>query len=351
MEHPAPGKRVEVCRILLVSVLVGVLVTSASGAAVEDRASRHLEAPARSDLLYASGPITDAPAIAAPNRARIPLAHQRRYRTAAGEVIALGISPFYSFDAAQIQAWRDFIDSLLHGKELQDVFIYLAPPFEVAERCGPNAAACYVDSPVGPEIVSPGEDLDEQLTAEAILAHEYGHHVANRRVNPPWDALDYGTKRWATYVSVCAAVLAGQFFPGDQYGHYRLNPAEGFAEAYRVANQRRLGLVEAPWRIVDERFYPDATATALIEQDVLEPWTAHNTVTYRGRFTRRGPNRHTFSVATGLDGDLAARVRAPRGVRFRVTNAFTTVCGQRTTDFTVRRVKGFGSFTLVVSRP
>jgi hypothetical protein len=76
-----------------------------------------------------------------------------------------------------------------------------------------------------------------------------------------------------------------------------------------------------------------------------------NTVTYRGRFTRSGPARHTFDVATGFDGVATASVRAPKGAQFRVTDAMATVCGQRTTYFTVRRVKGFGRFELVVSRP
>jgi hypothetical protein len=72
---------------------------------------------------------------------------------------------------------------------------------------------------------------------------------------------------------------------------------------------------------------------------------------FRGRFTRSGPSRHTFDVSTGLDGIALASIRAPKGVKFRVTEAMATVCGQRTTYFTVRRIKGFGKFVLSVSRP
>ena len=42
---------------------------------------------------------------------------------------------------------------------------------------------------------------------------------------------------------------------------------------------------------------------------------------------------------------------AAKGARFRVTQTMATVCGQRITYFTVRRVKGFGKFVLSVSRP
>lgn len=338
----------DVLRALVVAALV-VAVTSSTGAGVDVRASRQLQTPTLHGLHYAGGPVTDSLTTLSPRAARTLLAGRRSYRTSAGEKVNLGISPSYSFDAAQIQAWVDFVGSLLHGDELENVLIYLAPPAEVAVWCL-GAAACYA-TVIPPTIVAPGEDLDGGLTAEAVLAHEYGHHVAYSRPNPPWGALAYGTKRWASYVNVCAAVLAGQFFPGDQGEHYRLNPAEGFAEAYRVANQRRLGVVEAPWRIVDERFYPDTTATALIEQDVVEPWTEPGKVVRRGRFTRSGPGRHTFSVSTELDGIASAIVRAPKGATFRVTQAMATVCGQRTTYFTVRRVRGYGRFVLVVTRP
>jgi hypothetical protein len=334
---------------ILVAAALAVAVAAVTGAGLHESGQPQLETPRLGDLLYATASVSDAGARPVSDRSDI-LARQRRYRTAAGEIL-LVVSPLYAFEEAQIQRWLEFIGSLLHGDELDDVLIYLAPPSEIAEFCGPTAAACYLPGGLPTMIVTPGEDLDEGLTAEAILAHEYGHHVANSRPNPPWGALFYGTKRWASYVDVCAAVLAGQFFPGDGGDHYSLNPGEGFAEAYRVTNQRRLGGPEAPWRLVDRRFYPDATALGLVEQDVVDPWTAHSTVTFSGRFTRTGPTRHTFEVSTGLDGIATASVRAPTGAKFRVTEAMATVCGQRRTYFTVRRVKGFGKFVLTVSRP
>ena len=348
MAHRKPRVRSGVLGIAVVAALMG-LVVSPLGAAGKEHA-RQLETPNASDLRFGYGAGIDAKAASANDRNDGPRPTTRAFRVASGEEVRIGVSPAYSFDAARLQAWADFIGSLLHGSELGAVSFYFAPPSEIAEACGPHAAACYYAS-VLPMIFTPGEDLPGLLTAEAILAHEYGHHVSNSRPNPPWGALFYGTKRWASYVNVCAAVLAGQYFPGDGGEHYALNPSEGFAEAYRVANQRRLGVPEAPWRLVDPAFYPDATAGALIERDVVDPWAAHTSVTYRGRFTRAGPSRLTFDVSTALDGIATASVRAPKGARFRVSQTMSTVCGQRTTYFTVRRVKGFGRFELVVSRP
>ena len=336
----------------VVGVLVG-LIASPLRATGEQPVRRQLEMPTVFDLRFASDVgihATTAPLDDHNDEPGPGAMPTRRYRAASGAEVNIGVSTSYSFDDARIQAWVDFIGSLLHGSELKTVAFYIAPPSEVAEFCGPHAAACYWVSPS--TIVAPGEDLPGGFTAEAILAHEYGHHVSNSRANPPWGALFYGTKRWASYVDVCAAVVAGQFFPGEGGEHYGLNPTEGFAEAYRVANQHRLGVAEAPWRLVDRAFYPDATASALIEQDVLDPWTGHTSVTYRGRFTRRGPTRLTFDVSTTLDGVATASIRAPKGARFHLTESSPSmVCGQRTTYFTVRRLKGFGRFELVVSRP
>lgn len=345
----APGKRVG---YVLRASAVAVLTVAAScpvGATVDVSANKRLNPPALGDVLYGAGPVAESAATRA-NVAEVPRAQRHRYRTAAGEDVSIWFAGS-SVDEAQVEKWvTDFVGSLLHGDELEDViFVMVAPP-DIAEWCGPYAAACYVPTDLN-LIVAPSEDPGGPMTAKAILAHEYGHHVANSRSNAPWSALFYGTKRWASYVDVCAATLAGQFFPGDGFAHYALNPGEGFAEAYRVVNERRRGAVEAPWRLVDERFYPDGAAAALIEQDVLDPWAAHTTATYRGRFTPGGPSRQSFEVATGLDGIATAIVRAPKGAKFRVTQSMATVCGQRITYFTVRRVKGFGKFVLSVSRP
>jgi hypothetical protein len=335
-------------RITFAMALVAAVALFPQAAATGVHTGKRLETPVVSDLRSPSGGVADA-ATRVPHLSDTARAYRGNYQTPAGETVDIRVSPSYSFDTAQVQAWADYLGSLLHGRELQSVVVYLAPPAEVSALCGSGAAACY--SPRDRLIVAPGEDLNAQTSAEAVLTHEYGHHLANSSLNPPWKPLDYGTKRWASYLDVCRRAAAGEIFPGDEDEHYQLNPGEGFAEAYRVTNEHRLGLAEAPWQVVDQRFYPDATAMALIEQDATQPWTSNSSVSYSGRFRRGGSSVHTFTVSTSLDGMTSASVRSPKGTSFRVTKARTTVCGARTTTVTVRRLKGYGSFRLFVSRP
>ena len=88
-----------------------------------------------------------------------------------------------------------------------------------------------------------------------IATHEYGHHVAFNRVNPPWQAVDWGTKRWASYANVCTRTAAGSAYPGDEDGHYLQNPGEAFAETYRLLNESEAGATNFIWPIVDRSFF------------------------------------------------------------------------------------------------
>jgi hypothetical protein len=333
--------------ISLATALVAALPALPPTAATGVPSGSRLKAPVVSDLRPPLIRVADT-ATRVPHLSDTARAYRGKSQTPAGETVDIRVSPSYSFDTAQVQRWADYLGSLLHGAELQSVVVYLAPLAEINQLCGPGAAACY--SPREKLIVAPGEDLDAQTTAEALLTHEYGHHLANSSLNPPWNPLNYGTKRWASYLNVCQGAADGELFPGDEDQHYQLNPGEGFAEAYRVANQRRLGLAETPWQIVDQRFYPDANALALIEQDATQPWAANGSASYLGRFSRSGPSTRTFAVSTPLDGTVSASVRSPKGPSFRLTKAHTTVCGARRTNLTVRRVKGYGRFRLFVSR-
>jgi hypothetical protein len=67
--------------------------------------------------------------------------------------------------------------------------------------CGDDAAGCYS----GGELVFIGDPVGA-WTPEGTARHEYGHHIAANRANPPWRALDWGTKRWA---SVCKREFRG----------------------------------------------------------------------------------------------------------------------------------------------
>jgi hypothetical protein len=330
-----------------------------------------LERPSAARIATAPAVIPDS-TLSAPKAKRVvKLANYwgGRYATPSGAQVTVYVSDSYSQDQSIPQRWANFLDSLVHGAELSTVTIYLAPLDEVQTTCGPEALACY--SPAQSLIVTPGDPPAADLSAEAIVTHEYGHHVAANRLNPPWPAVDYGTKRWATYTQVCAKAKAGTLHPGaESLPFYTLNPGEGFAESYRVLNQHRLGLAETPWDVVDQSLYPSSQSLTLLEQDVTSPWAKPTTSAVRG--TLRGSVKsRTISVATALDGSLRLDVRASSRLRlrFRVTApsgravatrtvaaahdgaVSTTVCGQRGYSVRVSRLKGAGAFTLSVTKP
>lgn len=153
-----------------------------------------------------------------------------------------------------------------------------------------------------------GEDT-EWSTVEEVLTHEYGHHVANNRDNYPWPAIAYGTKRWATYMGICAKEAVGTVFPGDEGKHYLQNPGEGFAESFLHLNEVKLGIPETPW-FYDAALAPDAGALAALEQDVLKPWKDNAIKRWSGRFGRRGQQQvRTFQ--TPLDGVFGGPAEGP----------------------------------------
>jgi hypothetical protein len=282
------------------------------------------------------------------------------YRTASRETVTVFVSDTYPEDVATGQRWADFVASLVHGSEISNVVLYLAPLRQVQGICGRGALACYGGRLRS--IFAPGEDSPDGVTAEAIVAHEYGHHVAANRSNAPWEAVDWGTKRWATHLRVCSRARTHELFPGSEGENYRLNPGEGFAEAYRVLNERRLGRAETEWGVVSQDLYPDDGALARLGEDVVSPWPGNANSKLRGRAGR------AYTIETPLDGTLNVAVRGTRSTRLRVsllapsgvraasgtaargraTTLRATVCGARSYRL---RVAGSGTFTATVSKP
>jgi hypothetical protein len=276
-----------------------------------------------------------------------------------GETVNIFFSDSYPVNPALATQWADFMTSLVHGPELATVTIDLAPLAEVQRTCGGQALACY--NPRTATIVAPADDVDAQTSAKGILIHEYGHHVAANRLNPPFVSEDYGTKRWASYENVCAKTSTGDLFPGaEDLRHYALNPGEAFAESYRVLNEQKLGLPQEGWDVVTTTLYPDATALGLLEQDVTTPWTANTARKLVGTLNSKTRSR-TYSVSVPYDGRLTVSPRQSRSVNVSVAlvssgstvattsmkrasgaSLSTTVCGQRA--FNVR-VKLTGAVT------
>jgi hypothetical protein len=281
------------------------------------------------------------------------------YRTTTGEKVTVYLSDDYVQNEENVdgnQNVANFLASAIHGPELEKVTIFRGTTDEIDAVCGVHALACY--SYTERAIYTPAQPVTGRISAEGALLHEYGHHVAGARRNDPWKAIDFGTKRWASNENVCALWKRHVVFPGDEDEHYELNPGEGFAETYRVLNERRLGLSETPWRVVSDRFSPDATDLRAVTQDVLSPWTRPTTTTIGGRLAV-GRER-SYTIPTPLDGAFTASVRAgfrlevlDRSSRLarRIGRVQTTVCGQRSLRVGVTAVRAAGSYRLKLTKP
>jgi hypothetical protein len=288
------------------------------------------------------------------------------FRTSTGESVTVHVSTAYAPERVSPQAWAELFAGLPHGSELATVVVRVAAPPEVAELCGDGALGCYRSS----ELVIPGEAVDG-VAPDEIARHEYGHHVAASRSNPPWNSSSWGPKRWATAAGVCPRARLGTAFPGDDGTHYRLDPAEAFAESYRVLAGRRAGAPLDTWGLVDQSFFPSAAVLGAVEQDVVRPWTAPTTTRERGRFTRTAKPTRLTRISTPLDGVFTAELRLPAGrldtlelvgangrvlarglwSGSRTRRLSYVVCGQRTLSLRVALRGAPGRFDLVVTRP
>jgi hypothetical protein len=337
-------------KALLLATLA--LAAGAFAAVAAGASAPRLEPPDPADLAY-DGPIPDSIATRSATRAlQATASWGGTFTAASGDQVKLSISDAYPVDNAAAQRWADFVGSLVHGPELAKVNIFIASQPEISSTCGRRALACY--NPGDAMLVAPGEDQVDGPTAESVLTHEYGHHVAANRANNPWKAVDWGTKRWATYIHVCGRTESGEMRPGDEGLEYMLNPGEAFAESYRVLNERRLGRPETPWEIVNQLFYPDDSALAAIEQDVVAPWQGVAIERRAGTGRTR-----TFTVSTPLDGTVRASLRGkgtlellgPTGSRVArgTGNVSATVCDARTVRVRVTRPAGLGAYTLMLT--
>ncbi|MDX6487876.1 MAG: hypothetical protein QOK13_491 [Gaiellaceae bacterium] len=353
-------------RLLVVAVAA---LAAAATAADASPAARRLQSPSTSEIARA-GTITDTTLTpAGAERVARTASWGGVYTTPSGETVKVYASNTYPQDPAVGQRWADFLATLVHGPELGTITAYLAPLTEVQGLCGAQALACY--SPRDSLLVAPGDDPYADTSAEAVVTHEYGHHVANNRQNPPWAAVDWGAKRWASYMQVCAKTKQGTFSPGaETLPAYRVNPGEGWAESYRVLNQRKAGLIESPWEIVARALYPDDGALSRLEQDVVTPWTAPTAESRSGSVSQQTRIR-SYTVATPLDGTLKVSLRGPRTAKLTLdlfsgttrighavktanatsTSTSLTICGQRSVGIRLTRTAGAGAFALAISKP
>jgi len=308
------------------------------------------------------------------------------YLTSGGDSVHVLVSNAYGENPATAEQWAAFLASLEHGDEINRVTLAIQTADEMRVSCGsPFALACY--RPDTQTMYIPAAAPAADTSVEGLVAHEYAHHIEANRSNAPWNALDYGPKRWATYMGICGGVEAGSLLPGaESPGRYDRNPGEGFAEAYRILNEHRLGLPPRPWVIVRPGFYPDAGALAAIDQDILSPWPGNAMSTTSGRFGWSGSGlsswrrpagaaeprqtrTRTRTLSTPLDGDAKVAIWTAGTLRARLdvvddTGTLATMttagrtaevhvplCGVRAISTRVTRLAGAGSYTVTVSYP
>lgn len=240
-----------------------------------------------------------------------------------GEVVRVFVSNTIPLETTTPEAWGEVLSRLTHGPELASLTTRIAPIAEVQELCGPRTLGCY-----GPnEMIAPSEPAGDGTTPEEVLRHEYGHHIAFHRQNPPWRAIEWGPKHWASTANVCARAARNEAFPGDGGRNYALNPGEAWAEVYRLMDERKAGITTATWPIVSPSFYPSEAALQAAERDVLQPWTKGRSLAFRRSFGRRATRPWWIPLTTPLDGDLRVTAAVPRSAVHEVA----LVAGNRTT--------------------
>ena len=226
-----------------------------------------------------------------------------------------------------------------------------------------TATAARWSSPAASSLASDGANR------AFVIAHEYGHHVANHRRNPPFvPTVSYGTKRWGTHERVCPGTAPGPLLPGQSGQPLLPEPRRGLRRGIRLQPLPGGWVVTWNW---DESLRPDAGAYAAIRADVMRPWLRRARLVSTGTV---GMRRHavTRKLATPLDGDVSLKLRGEPGAqldllvrngrgRLLATAAHfganerlqIPVCGQRALRVTIRRParRAGGEFRLIVRRP
>lgn len=268
------------------------------------------------------------------------------------------------------QRVANFIGTLIHGDEVDLVAIQLDTEFQLGFDCGFGAEACYFTGE-NKIVIGGYEEADgDGATFDFVLAHEYGHHVAQHRDMPaPFEsAIEWGPERWASVESVCQGERHGRFYPGDEGTHYFEDPGEAFAEAFA---HYRFPDLPVTWRY-SPALRPDAAAFRAIREDTLAPWRGRTSFTLSGRVPARGEGAAVESLRTPLDGlvslrpsslsrhgyELALRSRAGRLLRSSRNDLNPahqldyTVCGDHHLRLVIRSTRPHaGPFRLRIQRP
>ena len=227
-----------------------------------------------------------------------------------------------AYDRAQVTPIVRDISSLPHGPELAHLHLYAATGEEITGLCGEGTMACY-DPASERMVVSAESEEVGGISRASVIAHEYGHHIANNRAGGIWSAFDEGTLRWSTYERVCERKREGLAFPGNEGAHYWENPGEAFAQSYS-----QLVDPQSTWNY-SPLFAPDPTALRKLREDVVDPVEPTETTWTHGDPGRPGdaaigdalaldPTSVSTELKVPYDGRVRVRLRAG-AARFRLS--------------------------------
>jgi len=227
-----------------------------------------------------------------------------------GATIAVAVTPECraACSAADPQGIASFVGTLAHGPEVELLTVRLDTRGQLETDCGYGAAACYFAAENRIVLGGDGAPAADGASSEYVLAHEYGHHVANHRqsVAPFPAAIDWGTPRWSSHEGICAARRRGAVFPGDEGARYYRNPGEAFAEAFARLRFPDSGV---PWSW-EPGLRPDPAALLAIREDTSSPWEGRTRIRLAGPARPAGRRGLVRSLRTPLDGRLSLRPAA-----------------------------------------
>jgi hypothetical protein len=270
-------------------------------------------APAARDVVIGEPSAAAARIAAAVTTDRYPI------NDGSGATIAVSVTPACqaSCFAADPQRIATFVGTLIHGAEIELLTVQLDAPFEIDFDCGYGAQACYY--PDEDKIVLSGDDApsDGGASREFVLAHEYGHHLANHRQSPaPFPAaIDWGTPHWSSQEDICQAHRRGALSPGDEELRYYENPGEAFAEAfarYRFRESR------TKWKW-PKSLLPDREAFEAIRKDTLDPWLGRASFRLAGHAASERRGGVAKSFRTPLDGTVSLQPAGELTRRYRLS--------------------------------
>jgi hypothetical protein len=316
------------------------------------------------DVVREAPGATGARIAATASSARYPL------NDASDDSIAVDISATCQeeCDAADPQAIASTIGTFIHGPEVNLLTVQLDTPFQLGFDCGFDAQSCYFGGENKIVLSGDSDPAPDSASREFVLAHEYGHHVAQHRDMPaPFPAaIDWGTERWSSIENVCEGDRVGAFFPGDEGTHYYEDPGEAFAESFAF-NRFPEAAVEWAWSPV---LRPTAASLRALRRDTLRPWLGRHSFTVSGRVPRRGAIVQEFrtpfdgKVSIGPAGDrklgydLIIRNRSGKTLRSSRQGVSSshrldyTVCGQSRLRVAIRPIGRAGKpFRLTIQRP